>query len=321
MKSFENHVKVPRGTLKHQLMYILNKQYEFGKGRSRHADKHTNGSGHAQLDRIASKNSWIKHKSAINKFAEWAQSMGIKHYDAVNQDDVEAFLYGMEASGLVQKTLAGYQTALNHALAGNGREDHPQYSIHKLGITGVTERQNNLFDKERPPIPDKYMEQVELAQATGLRRTELAATGTKSFYQVADRYYVITIGKGGRPRYNEVNKAHAEVFRERYSDYIVKLDSVKQIPNDKRTISTAIKGQKALFDEPINKKYSIHIYRAEYAIARYHELKRTGAYRTEGAEFEVNGFTGDRGLFREISRNLGHERVDTTLLGSYLRTA
>ncbi|MCC5890988.1 MAG: hypothetical protein JJU01_10475 [Alkalibacterium sp.] len=183
----------------------------------------------------------------------------------------------------------------------------------------MTERQNNLFDKERPKIPAKYMEQVELAEATGLRRMELATTGTKSFYQCADRYYVITIGKGGKPRYNEVNKAHAEVFRERYSDYIVKVDSVKRIPNDERTISAAIKGQKPLFDEPINKKYSLHIFRASYAIERYDELKRSGAFKKEGATFEVNGFSGDRGLFREISRNLGHERVDTVLLGSYLR--
>lgn len=320
VKKYEHQVRVKRGSLKRQLHQILNDQYTFGKGRSRDFDKKHNGNGHGQLDRIYSKSSWITHKSKIHVFYKFLEENGVKHYDAITKDHVVDFLLEQEEHDKHYKTIAGYQTAINHVLVGNGRTDHEHYSIYQLGINASKERRNNLLYKERAIPLEKYTEQVDFSRGTGLRRSELNDLSTKSLFEANGEYYVITVGKGGLGRRTMVNEAFKDKFKSRYADYIQHVDSVKEIPNKKEDILEHTKKAQDVFKEKILTKYNMHIQRTEYAIDRFNQLTESGQYKPKNEQFEVNGFSGDKGLFKDISRQLGHFRVDKELLGSYLRT-
>lgn len=59
-------------------------------------------------------------------------------------------------------------------------------------------------------------------------------------------------------------------------------------------------------------------YGVEYAQTRFDELQQSGNYRNHGETVEINGFKADRGVFVDLTKNLGHNRID--VLKSYLRT-
>lgn len=310
-------IKVPRGSLKWQMNYVLNKQFERGIGQDRHSHKQEHG--HAHYDRIYSINSHKTHVSRIQNFANWLRKEDIKHINQVTPDVVETFLSSLAGRDLSHSYIKSFQTAINHVFHGNDVEGHPIYSVHKMGIQGVTDRKYNLYDKERPEIPDKYNKQFDLIKASGFRREEVENIGTKSMYEARGNYYVITNGKGGRPRYTKIRDEYKEQFKERYSDYIIKKDSIDQIPQTKDEINEIYRSQKPIFDRKIPSKYATHIYRSEYAQAMLEEVKASGHYKREGYEMDVNGFKADRGAFREVSRQLGHNRASVELLASYFR--
>lgn len=315
-KAFKRNHSCPRGSLIHQTHTILNKQFEKAVGTSRYEDKKL--TGHAQLDKIYSKNSWLRHKSAITVFTKYLkEEEGVKNYWGIEKEHVERFLYKMEDEGKRYSTITGYQTAINHILI--DRPDHKRYSASELGIEGITERKNNFHGKERPELPDRYKEQMELIRATGLRRSEAEKVGTKSMYRCRDNIYVSTIGKGGRPRVAKVLARSADEFQKRYSDYIINVDSRSDIPSTKEEIEEVYKTQKELYIDKIQTKFATHIYRSIYAQELFKELSETSKYEPEGITFEIVGFSGDIGKFREVSKNLGHNRVTTELMESYLR--
>lgn len=299
----------------------LNKQYEKGKGQARHELKKE--SGHAQLNIITSEGSWTRHVSAFSVFGKWCKKEGIERFHIVTQDDVERFLYYQETLGKKYGTITGYQTALNHVFFGSDVEGHPEYSAHQLSITDDGERRNNLMIKEqetRDSIPDKYNAQIDLLDFFGLRRDELTKVGTKSFYEVDGDYFVSVIGKNGRARYAEALQSSKSLIKERYSDMIIKLDTKDDIPRTSEEVKEVYSTQKELFDRDIPNKYSIHVLRARYAQNFYEELKANGNHKTEDEYFKLNDdFQGNRGLFRKISKSLGHNRVDRQLMSSYLR--
>lgn len=310
-------IKVPRGSLKWQMNYVLNKQFEAGIGQDRHGYKKDNG--HADYERIYSISSHETHVSRIQNFANWLGKEDINHINNLTPDVVATFLSSLAGRNYAHPTIQGYQSSINHVLHGNGVEGHPIYSVHKLGIEGVKDRKNNLYDKERPTIPQKYQEQFELVQASGFRREEVENIGTKSMYEVRGNYYVITNGKGGRPRFTKIRDEYNDQFKERYSDYIIKKDSIDEIPQSKAEINDIYRTQKPIFDRAIPSKYATHIYRSEYAQAMLKEVLASGNYKPEGYEMDVNTFVADRGAFREVSRQLGHNRASVELLASYFR--
>lgn len=310
-------IKVPRGSLKWQLNYVLNKQFEEGIGQDRHGYKKSHG--HADYERIYSIKSHETHVSRIQCFANWLRMEGIKHINQLTPDVVATFLSGLAGQDYKHTTIQNYQSSINHVLYGNGVEGHPIYSVHKMGIEGIKERSNNLYDKERPEIPDKYLEQFDLIKASGFRREEVEGIGTKSIYEFKGNYYVVTNGKGGRPRFTKILDEYKDQFKDSYSDYIIKKDSLSDIPQTKEDIRAIYRSQKPIFERTIPTKYATHIYRSEYAQAILEEIKASGHYKPEGHIMDVNGFKADRGAFRAVSRQLGHNRASIDLLSSYFR--
>lgn len=310
-------IKVPRGPLKWQLNYVINKQFEVGIGEDRHAYKCVHG--HADYGRIYSKSSHNTHVSRIQNFANWLIKEEIKHINQLTPDVVATFLSGLVGQDYKHKTIQNYQSSINHVLYGNEVEGHPIYSVHKMGIEGVKVRSNNCYDKERPEIPDRYLEQFDLIKASGFRRKEAEGVGTKSMYESGGNYYLVTNGKGGRPRYTKIRDDYKDQFKLLYSDYIIKKNSVADIPQTKEDIKDIYRTQKPIFERTIPTKYATHIYRSEYAQAILEEIKASGHYKPEGHIMDVNGFKADRGAFRAVSRELGHNRASIDLLSSYFR--
>src|SRR5699024_11611746 len=96
-------------------------------------------------------------------------------------------------------------------------------------------------------------------------------------------------------------------------------DSINQITQTKAEIHEVYRSQKPIYNRKIPNKYATHIYRSEDTQAMLEEVKASGNYKTEGYEMDVNTFVADRGAFREVSRQLGHNRASVELLASYFR--
>lgn len=312
-----NEIKLKRGSLKNQFHQILRGQLEFGKGRSRHLDKAEHG-GHALIDRIYSDNSYKKHMSHAMQFHDFLKANGVNKIHQIEQSDVEEYLEFRKNEGLSHRTIAADVTAINHLLRGNNSSEHDTYRLSRLGIEGNKERINNRLDRADNSIPSRYNAQIDFIKATGLRRQELENVGTQSLYRVDNDLYVATRGKGGRIRYTQVNEGAKDDFEAKYGEYIINRQHVSQLPATKQEIQNIWRKQDKLFEDKVPKKYPLHIYRVEYAQIRFNELQLSGDYRKHGEIVDVNGFKADKGVFIDLTKNLGHNRID--VLKSYLRT-
>lgn len=309
-------IKLKRGSLKYQFHQILKGQHDFGKGRSRHADKKEHG-GHALIDRIYSDNSYKKHLSHAMQFHDYLKANSVNKVHQIEQSDVEEYLEYRKNEGLSHRTLAADATAINHLLAGNNNKEHDLYRLSELDIEGNRERKNNRLDRALNTIPAKYDEQIDFVRSTGLRRQELANVGSKSLYRVEDSVYVVTRGKGGRIRYAEVNESSKAEFEAKYGHFIIEKGHVSELPATKEEVQKVWREQDKLFEDKLPSKYPIHIFRVKYAKVRFDELVENGNYRKYDEEVEVNGFKADKGVFVDLTKNLGHNRID--VLKSYLR--
>lgn len=312
-----NEIKLKRGSLKNQFHQILEGQLDFGKGRSRHLDKKQHG-GHALIDRIYSENSYTKHLSHAMQFHDYLKANGVNKIHEIEQSDVEEYLEFRKNEGLSHRTLAADVTAINHLLRGNNSAEHDTYRLSRLGIEGNKERINNRLDRANNSIPAKYDAQIDFIRMTGLRREELENVGTRSLYSVQNDVFVVTKGKGGRIRYTQVNDALKGGFLAIYGEHIIERQHVSQLPQTKQDIQNIWRKQDKLFEDKVPKKYPLHIYRVEYAQTRFNELQQNGNYRKHGETVEINGFRADKGVFIDLTKNLGHNRID--VLRSYLRT-
>lgn len=309
-------VELKRGSLKYQFHQILKGQYDYGKGRSRHSDKKEHG-GHALIDRIYSDNSYKKHLSHAMQFHNYLKANGVNKIHQIEASNIEEYLEYRKNEGLSHRTLAADVTAINHLLYGNNNPEHGLYRLSDLDIQGNQERQNNRLDRANNTIPSKYDRQIEFVQATGLRRQELGNVGSKSLYKVSERVFVVTRGKGGRIRYAEVNEASKGEIEAKYGHLIINKESMRELPSNKEEVLKFQREQERLFADRLPSKYPVHIFRVAYAKDRFEQLQKSGNYRKYGDKVDINGYEADRGVFVDLTQNLGHNRIE--VLKSYLR--
>lgn len=132
---------------------------------------------------------------------------------------------------------------------------------------------------------------VEFCRATGLRRKELERVTWRDVYRDERGRVMVHVeqGKGGREREVPVLRGREERVWE-----------IREKAKEE--------GRERLF-ERIPNRADIHSYRREYAMARYQELEREGF---GGREFyhRRDGRKLDREILAEVSKNLGHNRID-----------
>ena len=142
---------------------------------------------------------------------------------------------------------------------------------------------------------------VEFCKSTGLRRHELKALRTDDLIYEDGTYYVhVRRGKGGKERYTKVIGDIQNVidcFRKSESDKYGRV--FPKIPN----------------------AMDVHGYRRIYADIFYHLIARDIATITKEEKYicrkDKKGIIHDKKAMIEVSRNLGHNRIDV-IAQSYL---
>lgn len=290
------------GSLTHQVRVALDSKLAIGQ--SKHLDKLNAGI----QDKIYS---WSTYKSYIkhnNYFVKWAkETYGVRTLQECRpyvdqwltqraEEGLSAYTQKLEASALAKmyscSTKDFIKTEVRH------RADISRSRGEKVRDKHFSEERNKGF--------------VDFCKATGLRRAELQAlTGDKLKFKDGKPYIVVDKGsKGGR--YREV-----------------------PIIGDSKAVIERMQsvGDGKVFDK-IPNGADIHGYRSEYANSYYNSIARPieniaydkmnegsgKAYQSEvyHCRGDLKGVKYDKVAMLEVSRALGHNRIDV-IAGHYIR--
>jgi integrase len=259
----------------------------------------------ARVEGIFSHKTYQVYKEHCLKFVSWArETHGVKNLERAREyvkeylekhigEGRSAWTVRVEASALAK--LYGCQsTDFGVKLPERRRED-----IH---------RSREEREHDRKFSEERNRDLVEFCKATGLRRKELLRLQARD---IIERDGVVFIhvhqGKGGRERVVQVV--------EEYRDHVLAL---KQRAESE--------GREKVF-ERIPVRADIHSYRREYAANRYKEIERDPEqYKKARERWEEykrergcegpdtyrrrDGREFDRAILLEVSRDMGHNRVD-----------
>lgn len=161
-------------------------------------------------------------------------------------------------------------------------------------------RSRTVVDQDRHFSEERNSELVYFCQHTGMRRSELERLHGNTCSQHNDGHWYIdgVHGKGGR---------HRDI----------------RILNDDQKVIDKINGtsKEELVFGKVNGAADIHSYRADYAKALYHELARDVNTLSPKEMYicrnDRAGEVLDRDAMREVSNNMGHNRV-SVIAGHYL---
>lgn len=321
---------------------ILVSAFRAGKSRSRQQDK---ADGRADKA-IYSERSLEAHKSAWKQFADWAKSAGVKNLKKVDEATVTKFLTekaqtgGRDGKGATAKTLKGYVTAINKVMTtGKLWQDDQRVELRDLDVTVRSDREAGYkhltaveWRQRNPQGWNQYKDTLEVVQAFGLRRRELVELNERSFVKDSQtgKLYVQTIGKGGKFRLAECRADMAERMEQRFSQYVQELDTSRLKADNLRKVLNSERGRLNLANADAS-RMPRHIFRAEYAenllkqkLTEYNqergsEPKIVMSYRrldqmpkSEWSRYvtKIGRYSGDARAFLEVSRALGHNRLD-----------
>ena len=259
----------------------------------------------AKVEGIYSFKTYQVYKEHCLKFVSWArETHGVKNLERAREyvkeylekhirEGRSAWTVRVEASALAK--LYGCQsTDFGVKLPERRRED-----IH---------RSREEREHDRKFSEERNRDLVEFCKATGLRRKELLRLQARD---IIERDGVVFIhvhqGKGGRERVVQV-----------VEEYRYHVLALKQRAESE--------GREKVF-ERIPVRADIHAYRREYAMERYREIERDPEQyerarerwkeykqerRYEGPDIyrRRDGREFDRAILLEVSRDMGHNRVD-----------
>lgn len=292
-----------KGSLVKQISDTLNAKTAFGQ--SKYQAKAA-GTANDHIYSFSTLKAYMKH---CNYFASWCRSnpeitkeLGHK---ARTLEECQPYA-GKWISARISQGLSPYTLKLEAAaltkLYGRSAED--------LQLPPTPERRRQDITRSRNDVVrDKHFSVSENAplitfcQNTGLRRRELAELRYKDImYEYGQMDIFVRNGKGGKQRIVPVLDPD-EVLR-------LRPDLLSGDPE-------------ARVWDKIHSGADIHGYRADYATTLYKRLerpldtlKRTQKYYCRG---DRKGTVFDRAAMLQVSRALGHNRIDV-IAGHYLRT-
>lgn len=305
----------------------LFKQYEKGKGTSRHEHKKETKT-FAHHDRIYSGNSIKTHLSQIDQFSKWAkeQPERLRTLDDVTPDIAKRYLQERQAEGYRSSSNGATLLALNHVFKGSGYWDKA-YSKTDFEIRQRSDEfvvNNRSVKTDYKDLNENQRTIIDFGRSFGLRRSELIphasnrgagyAVTNKSLYEKDDKLYVATFGKGGRYRLVECLKNKEEDVRHLYGAHIQRVDSLptreefKELKADAEPLFTSI-----------DRSVQVHMLSRQYyanhkldeleSDNRHFELKYQNQTKTGMNTYETNGRVMDRGHAQFVSEQLGHNRI------------
>lgn len=259
----------------------------------------------AKVSGIYSHKTYQVYKEHSLKFATWVrETYGIKNLEAAREyvkeyleksinEGKSAWTVRTEAAALA-KLYGCSSTDFGVKLPKRRREDIQRSRGEKIRDRDFSELRNRDI--------------VDFCRGTGLRKKELSLVETRDVMERNGNVYVrVRRGKGGKER--------VLVVVQKYKKHVLEMRD--------RAIE---EGRERIF-ERIPSHMDVHSYRREYALGRYKEIERDPIqYERARERWEAwkheRGYDGpdeyrrrdgrvfDRAILLEVSRNMGHNRVD-----------
>lgn len=259
----------------------------------------------------------------LEKFIGFSKAHGVNRLDMVSRDLVISYALFLKESDYSPAYKQNLLSAVNKVM----REGYAIYGMQWKTVKASEQRlprRSNVRTRETTLKDQLFAAQLGmsahasliagLARELGLRTKEAALINAKSAYKEAIENHYVTISegtKGGRKRIVEIR--HTSQIDVLHRASILQGDSASMIPEgitwrDFRN-SILYEGREALKKAGI-KDY--HTLRASFAADLYEEITNTPAPCNAGgkrtAERDV-----DEAARQEVSRQLGHGRVDVTV--------
>lgn len=325
--------------LRQQMRSELYRQYDKGKGQSRHDEKKQRAAiqridahakndrlfdTHGHLDRIYSQKSLQAHLASIERFSEHMKENfpEVKRMSDITHEHTTSFLHERRDTRAAA-TVAKEMSSLNHLLVGSKNwesADHITKDAYELRSVRADENTNNRAET-RVVYNDYQQKIVDTARAFGCRSSEVQpvdsgkyAMNTNSLYEKDERIYAVTVSKGGKYRATECLKSHEDFIREHYRDHIQK---VVELPSKREYEATVADA------EPFFRRVG-HEVRIHADARQYYANEKLAEIEAEGRRFELSEqnktphgketyTTNGREMLRDqaqfISENLGHNRI------------
>ncbi|MBS0937609.1 hypothetical protein [Lactiplantibacillus plantarum] len=347
---------------------VLNNARKLGQRIPRDKLKHQQRAYRA----ISSPQSLKTYQSTWKEVSTWLfNHENVNYLRRIKPEMIERFLLdkvhngGIKSQGASIKTLKGYVSVINKVqVCANNLTMNERYSLRQFKHLDLTNKKHHTVYKSLTGAewidrnPDTYLKNqqaIDTIRAFGLRARELATLNSKSFIQDTQtgKYYVQTIGKGGKYRLAECRK-DLQTQMQIYYNTLFKANSFDLtnfkgskdylLRNMKKGLKIEFKGQKR-HDIPR------HIFRADYAenllkqkfqeypkgpvhcgyrMVKVHEeqvdlqkhlqpKKCHQSFQTiktiplGQVQIQIGAYKGPLRAFTEVSKNSGHNRLDVLL--------
>lgn len=328
---------------------ILSGAYDAGRRRSRADDKRAG----VDYQRIYSKTSLDQHNRMWAQFADWAHNKGLKRLSQVTEESVREFIAdkaswgGRDGKGATAKTLKSYLTAINKVMTiGGAWGDDQRVTLSDTDVQVRADREAGYKHQTaeewlavNPEQAERHAQLIETAQAFGLRSRELQELNERSFVRDAStgKLYVQTIGKGGKFRVAECREDMERAMLDRYGQHVRELD-VHQLRE--KNLRDAINREELRLNIKGASGHNLpkHVFRSQYA-QKLLEQKLAEYGRQGGGRqpigwsaldklpkdqwgtytIKMGTYSGDARAFLEVSRALGHNRLDVLTRYLYAR--
>ena len=317
--------------------FILNESYQKATGRKRVEDKGSKIS----YNFIYAKKSWVEHNRNWKQFSQYAEKQGVKVLGKINTELVHNYVKYLASQGYAKKTIESRIGAINKIMVASGRWDFENrvilskiedLDVKKLKTNVYKDLTGNEWIQRNEKTYQNYKDLFDTVQSFGLRRKEVIELNKNSFLiDKNGKMYVQTIGKGGKYRICEsADEKSNELMKKLYGNLAKPLKNANQ-----EVLERSIRDEsKRIHVTGANcHKFGLHIHRAEYAqkllkskigaensnIQRtfkgYSHLKTKSMKKEDldKIEVKIGTFKGSASSFLEVSRNLGHNRLDVLL--------
>lgn len=274
----------------HKVEYLLQRALKesCAFGSSRHAAKQ-NGTDYEHI--YSHKTYQTYSQTVVKPFGKWAHEHNIHRDINACRDAVPQYLNELKERGLSNYSLSTHSAGLHKA-------------FHLIGIEiggNSIKRSRSEISRSRGDYShrfnaDKHFELANFVHSTGLRRREIETLTRDALHtDERGREYLHIVGKGGKARDVYPFGSHAADALER----------VRRSPADEY-----VWGHQPSY-------VPLHRMRAEAAAILYHELERPlDSLNREDKYYcqrDRAGDVYDRKALLEVSKTLGHERLDVVV--------
>ena len=324
---------------------VLMSAHKEGSTRSREIDKEKGIDNKFIYADVSYKN----HKNNWRQFSKWANENGLKRVGQITQNDVEKYVRECAENGLSKKTIESRIGAINKVMLASERwKNENRVILSKIEGIAVkklpTKVYKDLTAKEwqnrNPRQYENNRELIDTVQAFGLRRREARELNAQSFLiDDKGKMYVQTVGKGNKYRIAPVCDSEMnEQMKKRWGKQAIPLQQASE-----ERFRRVLRDE----DQRLNLKganghnFGLHIHRSEYTQRYLQERIKQLDEQRGGVERSYRGYShlktrgksladldayrikigtleGSARAFMEVSRALGHNRLD--VLAKYLNS-